>query len=672
VKQIMEEDNIKKMYDGTKQIAIMEKKTNLFSGNEGEEYLRHGSKEADKKAKAQLSKINDRAREMFNQDNSINPCKTFLREVKNCYDHPQNEKGELFADRLASILRSNDPKEKIAELNKKENADIKTRLTATFHGLFDLENTQALLKYAGVKNIYDIIKIGGQTPDEKYGEKYANVEKPEDRELLIQAEIINHIVYNGKEPVSIDTYAINKDNKVVPGEPYVVKYDELTVEKQCAFFSELDALHDDLKGQLDTLISTQKNKNANLYGDRGSVEGSKYYQAMIKKLKECVDHTDLDKNGGRLSFDELKQNLKELAAVSATYYQKRDNLFSAKLDNGKLRKGVSAFLKDEMPYRIEKLTDLSDGVRPKFSPLLGKDAKENLNNILDQNVYQRKFADIDASKDYLHDPGAAFMKHRIEATRKDNLRKTLMSTVSKFDRERVRPEGKHIEYMDNMFEKSDTDKLIDCAKEAVKRKYLRRIWEADQVEGRILYHTEKTIESAEFQKRFTLDVKNLVNSNDFRAIYKKEGANPVKVANSWNKIAEIREKDTFNKSSENVKDVCQKNAKYLKNPSQGGELNVVVAAAATYVSSLIEQNKLDHSQNPNSICSAYTRSKEFKNVVRSAMNNKSIDLESYFKNVNLVQKNLNEEKERQLANQNSLNRSSRNVQRGSQMHQMGG
>ena len=104
------------------------------------------------------------------------------------------------------------------------------------------------LKKNGLK-ISDIFLIGGESPKKLYEAKYNFVEDPDEKEQMIQLEIIKDI-FKGEKEVTVKDYLIDKNEKLTEAGTIKMFADKDKVEKMIVGSEALDEGLRDIAGQL--------------------------------------------------------------------------------------------------------------------------------------------------------------------------------------------------------------------------------------------------------------------------------------------------------------------------------------------------------------------------------------------------------------------------------------
>ncbi len=539
----------------------------LFKDNEGVNYLMYGNKEVDKAAEENRSYFQDLARKNFNSNCIYLNTKTFIDTLA-IQNRPSNDNANpepVLKDQLKDLFANNDSPDKMLNAIRDGKKTLGQKLSVAFHKLLDTNNFNSYHNKLGMASKYDIFRIDGKTPEQLFGEKYEGIKNEADRELLIQAEIANAIC-NSDKTVVIEQNLIGKNNEIRKADPIVVAGNDKLDGATDAFFSSLKHLQNDLKDQLDALLSTQKDKEANI--TKNKTEGSKYYQPLVKALNDCYEASRFDSTAGKndKSLETLMTNLKKLKDVSETYYRERDNIFSAKRTNGKIRKNVAGYLKGELPYVAEKLKELAADAGIKKISDMYDETMINQGLATAYNKYQKTLT-IRGKKtgpDRLNNLSPDAYDYYQKSVRKDALRKELSAIVSNTKITDLNNGGMHLEYLDNIFE---TSRLIDYAKLAVKRQYNMKIRMADNKPAYSLDALENEISNENFSRKFTEKVKEIGTNPAFVRIV-SESRSKSEFLEKWDaevvKMNKAKEEELKNqKLKEQQKEKEQKN--YLEN-----------------------------------------------------------------------------------------------------------
>ena len=217
-----------------------------------------------------------KGRDNFNVEEYNYYSTDFVNELSSSREFfSKNPLGENAAENEAVVLAQNSPyMKKVAE------AFMKISVSG--------ENAQ-LLKALG-KKPSELFHIGGKTPEELWGGKYAHLDE-ENKEKMYQAEICNQII-NGLEEVKTDVIQIDQENNIVTGGTCIIVHDALDAQNQIEYIRKFDSL----KTAVEKLLDSIKAFN-NAVGAHGKNE----INQAVKDLTECLSYLQ-EKDPNRVQF----------------------------------------------------------------------------------------------------------------------------------------------------------------------------------------------------------------------------------------------------------------------------------------------------------------------------------------------------------------------------------
>ena len=191
----------------------------------------------------------------------------------------------------------------------------------------------------------DLFVIDGQTPEQKWGAKYAEVQDADEKEYLYRLEIIKAIV-RGESTVEIRSFVLNDQNEVVEGEKYTAFLSEAKMQQMAdyagTYLGERDNLLSELKDIRTQLITTHPDdkKKANFFTT--DITGSTSYQNMCTALKNAIDILQKEADGEFVEPGEIRSKLEVLQNTSDAYYEShKGRLWGPVTGEGQLRLKMS-------------------------------------------------------------------------------------------------------------------------------------------------------------------------------------------------------------------------------------------------------------------------------------------------------------------------------------------
>ena len=247
----------------------------------------------------------------------------------------------------------NDPREMTDLINQKSEKKIVDGQEVTkensalvrYMFLTTLENKigdkyKSILGAKGMK-LTDLFLIDGQSPEQKWGEKYRDV--PEDDKYVCYLGEISRSLLTANARVQIRHFELKPDGKLEEAEPYTAMESMETLSKDIDNAACLKFTTEELKRELESLqrdfLLTQEDKSANRYhenhGEEDKRTGTDLYQNMTVALDRCIKDLKPESN---IKPNVLLEHLNTLEQASNTYYRERYGLFFRPLrDYGKKR-----------------------------------------------------------------------------------------------------------------------------------------------------------------------------------------------------------------------------------------------------------------------------------------------------------------------------------------------
>ena len=208
--------------------------------------------------------------------------------------------------------------------DEEANLNVKDWVDRSMLQMFDLGKHGLIQEYG--LNDSDMFLIDGQTPAQKYAEKYAHIQDPEEREYYYKAEIIRSIA-SGREEVKIRSLHI-ENNKIVEGPTRLLYMKRDKLVEFARKYENYKLLRKNLLSRLNrmkkNLAETQENPKANFENKAGR-EGSEEYQAYARSLQACIDKiSKWDSLADRAVYGtEIRTALQNLERDASRYYEKR-------------------------------------------------------------------------------------------------------------------------------------------------------------------------------------------------------------------------------------------------------------------------------------------------------------------------------------------------------------
>lgn len=226
--------------------------------------------------------------------------------------------------------------------------------------------------YKGILGLYelelkDLFLIDGQTPEQRWGAKYANFSAA-DKKACIMGEIAKTLVLASAK-VEIKNFALKPDGDIQETEPITVTENAQDLNRLSGRVEQLNytvsKLREELISLQENLLATQDNRNNNRYHEnnpKGNAkrEGTDLYQNMSVLLDRCIQ--DL-KEGSLCTQDEFTEHLKQLQRASEIYYDARFGRFIRPVkDKGKKRLTASGKIKKTVGNYVRRITDIRNGL----------------------------------------------------------------------------------------------------------------------------------------------------------------------------------------------------------------------------------------------------------------------------------------------------------------------
>ena len=213
------------------------------------------------------------------------------------------------------------------------------------------------------KKLTDLFLIDGQTPEERWGAKYADL-SDSDKDACFLAEITRTIL-TADAKIEMRDYRFGEKGELTEVKPRVVAEKAETLNKFAQYAEQYEFATSELKRELLAIqkefLATQENQNSNRYhepGEEGNElrEGSELYQNMTVALDRCIK--DLDENSVATQHT-LEKHLAQLRAAGETYYEARYGRFFRPIrDKGTKRLAASDKTKKMTASFIDRLATI--------------------------------------------------------------------------------------------------------------------------------------------------------------------------------------------------------------------------------------------------------------------------------------------------------------------------
>ncbi|MCR5282614.1 MAG: hypothetical protein K6E18_04530 [Lachnospiraceae bacterium] len=419
-------------------------------------------------------------------------------------DIAKKESGDL----MQEIFGTGKTGEEIAALmDTEKGTKILAEVDQCFHKM-ELDNQNAFYKSINTTTT-ELVKVGGKTAQELWGEKYAKVTDPAKKEMLLRAEVVNAAIY-GDQPVTVDVHVYSPKLSVRKNEPVAVRDTPENLARQKAFYEELEALHKELKEAKQRLIDTQDDPEANF--TRGAeAEGSEYYRNMTAALQKCIDLTDKTKRSNNM--EDLRQGLEEYKKASAAYVKERDDMFHAWRGYGRDRLKEAKDAVKSVPDKLKQLDELSKGLIVSIPPNCRKTGMFRINECRDTlELLCKRSGLVNGSADITPEQTLA-AKEKVQNT--IQLRAKLQNKITRMSQDAV-----------TTFEKLDYSIAGDTITQKA-RDYYKAIY-SDQIKKagpKQLQELSQTMNTKAFNQKFHQDADKLAGDPLFQRCVKEQPKN---------------------------------------------------------------------------------------------------------------------------------------------------
>ncbi len=233
-----------------------------------------------------------------------------------------------FGDMRERFLALGDNPEEMKEFinGQSENNSIRAWINRAFNRELLTDNQQDILARLGLE-VSEAFLFDGKTAMELWGDKYADVEDPVEKETLLEAEILKKIA-TGDSKISMKMWEVSEDGEFVPAEPATVlekkeKLEDILELGVCYKKALQEALREFMIQQ-DALIATQKNPRANQNGSEEK-EGSETYQAICTALDQVIKDIEGELLMGRGDPYRTRIHFQQLMMAAQNYRQENKN-----------------------------------------------------------------------------------------------------------------------------------------------------------------------------------------------------------------------------------------------------------------------------------------------------------------------------------------------------------
>ena len=469
-------------------------------------------------------------RQSFNSNTFESSTLAFADEIAK-FGMEQRKTGEDIIPGIFGAYKNESTPQQMLDYIKGENGrEYRAELEHAYGVMTKELGMPEFYEFIGITNPLSIIKIDGQSVTDLYAEKYAGIADPEDKRLLILNEVFREAIY-GEKKVTADVYVLDDNDKAVQFKPQVISKSSKDINREMAFYSEVNDLHEKLKAIYDELKATQDDPSVDVTIKKNA-EGSETYKGLMKALKTAVDSTALEGPSVNADIKNLPQYMSDVKKAAAAYVNKHTGfkgLFKGySKEKGIPRNNIAKKLKAdeyEFGFDIKKVKDLY--------PLIGARSADYFDPGLTKTDLQLKWGrfkktaaskGINASVEAFENPSPETTKLLDEINRRDEMRRAVADAVKK--------KGKNIEFLDSPFEA----KPGEYAREFVKSKYENAIKAAGRKKNVLnVDELAENILSDDFSERFNAEVNKLANDPQFSRLVKKD---PKNCLEKWGKLIE--------------------------------------------------------------------------------------------------------------------------------------
>ncbi|SEF87876.1 hypothetical protein SAMN04487934_104148 [Eubacterium ruminantium] len=422
------------------------------------------------------------------------------------------------------------PQQMLDFIKGENGKDYREKLEQAYGVMTKELNMPEFYEFIGITDPISIIKIDGQSVTDMYAEKYAGINDPEDKKLLIMNEVFREAIYGDKK-VTADVYVLDDNDKAVKFKPQVISKPAIEIDREMAFYSEVNDLHKKLKAIYDELKATQDDPNVDVTINKDA-EGSTTYKDLMKALKTAVNCTALEGPSVNADISNLPTYMREVKKAASAYVSKHTGLRGLfkgySKEKGIPRNNIAKKLKAdeyEFSYDVKKVGDLY--------PMIGARNSDYFDPALTKTDLQLKWGrfkktaaskGIDASVEGFENPAPETARLLDETNRRDLMRRTVADASEK--------RGMNLELLDNQLEV----KPVEYARQFVKDKYEKAIKAAGKKKNVLsVDELAADILSDDFRQRFHAEADKLAADPQFIRLVKKDPAHCIE---KWGKIIE--------------------------------------------------------------------------------------------------------------------------------------
>ena len=494
------------------------------------EYLTGKDRSAENGLDESYQKSRKAGRQSFNSNTFESSTLALADEIAK-FGIEQRKTGEDIIPGIFGAYKNESTPQQMLDYIKGENGkDYREKLEQAYSVMTKELNMPEFYEFIGITDPLSIIRIDGQSVTDLYAEKYAGINDPEDKKLLIMNEVFREAIYGDKK-VTADVYVLDDNDKAVQFKPQVISKSSKDINREMAFYSEVNDLHKKLKAIYDELKATQDDPNVDV-ALKKDAEGSETYKGLMKALKTVVSCTALEGPSVNADIKNLPKYMSEVKKAASAYVNKHTGLKGLfkgySKEKGIPRNNIAKKLEAdeyEFAFDIKKVADLY--------PLIGARNADYFDPGLTKTDLQLKWErfkksaaskGINASVEAFENPGPETTKLLDEVNRRDELRRAVADAAKK--------RGKNIEFLDSPFEA----KPGEYAREFIKSKYENAIKAAGRKKNALnVDELAEDILSDDFSERFNAEVNKLAADPQFSKLVKKD---PKNCLEKWGKIME--------------------------------------------------------------------------------------------------------------------------------------
>ena len=512
-KKVRDIRNAQGMDDVIGIVEAYNKPTISFPKNEAKLLFLNNSFDSKKEAfETAIENNKEVVRKAYNsgsQNASLNTVQIHIDSVVKSLRALRGEEAEQKRAAWNHILEAeNDPTELLQRVKSNDGAIVRKDLKSVFNEFLTGNTRPSFYKYIN-REPMSLIRIGGKTPEELWGDQAKNMNTA-DKEIYYQVMTLKE-VKRGNKDVTVDRYFLDANRNFFKTAPFILSYSKANVNKRIAVFRDIAALHErlsDYKKELDTTRTSQ----------------SSVYAPFLQALKDCIEATDLKKSKADLT--KMMESIKRLQETAKAYYKAHTTgvwgLFSAYKGDGKARLRISKELKNSLPYELEALKDLTGHLndftfdKDNLPDDVSETRRFHVSSVWDRIKRQGRICGLedDFLEESLTGKNKYVEKIYQEAVTRTDMRKRIMATYKK----NVTELEKSNDSMKGMFETEED--LMNLAKTFVKSEYLIPIRLADGPFALTTAELEKEIMDPDFENRFHSRVDEVFNDPKFRELAK--------------------------------------------------------------------------------------------------------------------------------------------------------